>query len=293
MNRERWGTYSVNDHMAAQPFVADVLMYDRLVIPRPPEHSRAVWAQNGWDPDRLDEVLAILHPGNDPAKQHAILVTWDEEAEEIFKEKARAANIMGAQANFEMSRLMLTYELLPPAPVGVIPVSVVAAYSSAAAAEGDWIPDRHTSLTLAIAHEFLAPAPNDRSYLDNLKDAVSLADDTEFREKRARMYEWQEGIIRTGISDANALLEMEQSIRDYNAATQRAVRDVYTKFAFTLVPIALTALAGPLAPLVGLGGIANLVRFWIYDRRPKIEAGESQVAAMFSDVRQDLGWGRP
>jgi hypothetical protein len=189
------------------------------------------------DPDRLDDVLNVLRPGNDPAKQHAIPVTWDEEAEEIFKEKARAAHIMTAQANYEMSRQLLTYELLPQAPEGVIPVSVVAAYSSAEAAEGDWIQDRHKSLNLAIAHEFLTPAPNDRSYLDNLKDAVSLADDAQFREKRAKM------------SDANALLEMEQYIRDYNAATQRAVRDVYRKFAFTLIPIALNAFAGPLAPL--------------------------------------------
>jgi hypothetical protein len=36
MGRERWGTFSVKDHTGDQSFVADVLMCDRLIIPRPP-----------------------------------------------------------------------------------------------------------------------------------------------------------------------------------------------------------------------------------------------------------------
>lgn len=34
--RERWGTFSVRDHMSDAPFVSDVLLYDRLIIPVSP-----------------------------------------------------------------------------------------------------------------------------------------------------------------------------------------------------------------------------------------------------------------
>ena len=33
--REVWAAYSVRDHLGKKPFVADVMLYDRLVIPTP------------------------------------------------------------------------------------------------------------------------------------------------------------------------------------------------------------------------------------------------------------------
>ena len=36
MKTEIWGTFSVKDHLRRRPFVAEVLLYDRLMIPRPP-----------------------------------------------------------------------------------------------------------------------------------------------------------------------------------------------------------------------------------------------------------------
>jgi hypothetical protein len=58
MSRERWGAFSVRDHTFKRPFAADVLMYDRLVIPYPanPE-ERARWPENTWAPKRLDWML--------------------------------------------------------------------------------------------------------------------------------------------------------------------------------------------------------------------------------------------
>jgi hypothetical protein len=37
MTIELWGTFAVRDHLVARAFVADVLLYDRLVIPTLPE----------------------------------------------------------------------------------------------------------------------------------------------------------------------------------------------------------------------------------------------------------------
>jgi hypothetical protein len=69
---ERWGSLSVNDHVDTQALVANVLLYDRLVVPIMTEQvdrdERAYWISRGWDPDlqqrRLEtlEDLAIRRP---------------------------------------------------------------------------------------------------------------------------------------------------------------------------------------------------------------------------------------
>lgn len=75
MKVELWGTFSVRDHLRRRPFVADVLLYDRLVIPRPPmpeeeprepgeENQVARWRREGWKPGRLDRLLDILREGD-------------------------------------------------------------------------------------------------------------------------------------------------------------------------------------------------------------------------------------
>lgn len=68
---ELWGTFSVKDHLRKRPFAAEVLVYDRLVMPRPPtsdeepcgpgEQSEVTrWGVNNWKPGRLKKLLPIL-----------------------------------------------------------------------------------------------------------------------------------------------------------------------------------------------------------------------------------------
>ena len=58
--RERWGTFSVRDHMTDAPFVSDVLLYDRLVIPVPPtdKSQDKFWAK--FKPQQQKACLDIL-----------------------------------------------------------------------------------------------------------------------------------------------------------------------------------------------------------------------------------------
>ena len=60
---ELWGTFSVRDHLRERPFLAEVLLYDRLVIPIPPTEEHVEWErweQNNWNPQRLKELLPVL-----------------------------------------------------------------------------------------------------------------------------------------------------------------------------------------------------------------------------------------
>ena len=63
MALQLWGTYSVADHCTAFPFVADMLLYDRLIVPVPPEGDGAEWqrwVEKQWKPDRQRTLLAEL-----------------------------------------------------------------------------------------------------------------------------------------------------------------------------------------------------------------------------------------
>jgi hypothetical protein len=75
MKLEQWGTFSVKDHLKPRAFVAEVLLFDKLVIPRPAtanelyadsqavplrEDQRDRWFRHGWNPDRQRELLDIL-----------------------------------------------------------------------------------------------------------------------------------------------------------------------------------------------------------------------------------------
>jgi uncharacterized membrane protein len=45
MSIERWGAFSVVDHKDARKLAADVLLYDRLVLPTPMDWDRERWVK--------------------------------------------------------------------------------------------------------------------------------------------------------------------------------------------------------------------------------------------------------
>ncbi|HEX2746014.1 MAG TPA: hypothetical protein VHN16_16650 [Streptosporangiaceae bacterium] len=49
MTRQIWGCYSVADHLERRAFVADLLLYDRLVVPTPSADDLDRWDKQ-WDP---------------------------------------------------------------------------------------------------------------------------------------------------------------------------------------------------------------------------------------------------
>src|SRR4051794_5790277 len=61
--RELWGTFSVRDHCEERPFVADVMLYDRLIVPVPSdstEWERWQHPDQDWDPARQKRLLDVF-----------------------------------------------------------------------------------------------------------------------------------------------------------------------------------------------------------------------------------------
>jgi hypothetical protein len=70
MTASLWGTFSVVDHLRRQPFVADVLLYDQLVVPIPSDEAEAArWSARHRQPDLQKELLEILG-------SHVVPVPW-------------------------------------------------------------------------------------------------------------------------------------------------------------------------------------------------------------------------
>jgi hypothetical protein len=62
VSRQLWGCYAVNDHLQENAFVADVLLFERLVIPVPPHDDPEAlrpWKEY-WQPDEQQKLLDIL-----------------------------------------------------------------------------------------------------------------------------------------------------------------------------------------------------------------------------------------
>src|SRR5580700_8177567 len=143
--RERWGAFSVRDHVSDAPFVSEVLLYDRLIIPVPADDSLAevTWANNKWHPDLLHECLDVLKVKTEHVDGLALTVPWDASKEERFKSRMSMAAALATQQRFpeqpyytdpfEMTRMLLKDEFRPALPPGVSKAWTVAAYPSAEA----------------------------------------------------------------------------------------------------------------------------------------------------------------
>jgi hypothetical protein len=295
MAKQVWGTFSVKDHLNPGAFVTEVMLYDRLVLPVPPDDGeRARWEKNGWDPARLDVLLGILG-------ERVVRVKWDDRRRAAWRSRFEAGGVVAQETPdyaFATSRTELT-EGLPPHVTGV---QAVPSYSS--------LEEAQTELGLRssgqeallpggaavsiLAHEFLAPDdPADRN--DNcLRIAVEIASTPPYRRKRAEFWRWlreffddgnmcHPSAIRDAVEDMEALLEEQREI-----VRKTGVKTV-AKYAFAIGGSAASlAAAGPTA-LAFAGCFVSFGGF-LADRLIT-EPEKPRQVALLHDVRKHFGWG--
>ncbi len=234
MSRERWGTFSVADHLQPRAFVAEVMLYDRLVVPYPPtQEERQKWTEHSWEPGLLQRKLDIL--GEDIVMR----APWDEWRQRAYQSRiaiARGVNFDGkivveAQSKVDayyMTRTVLALDCRPELPRGITKVWAMAAYPSVFAYQEDTAQatdeEKREKLAIVLTHQFLVPENPDLSDDEMLKQAVELARRDDFREKRATLNRWQEDIIEQDIPPDKAAEEMEEYLRQYNNVVQKAHR---------------------------------------------------------------------
>jgi hypothetical protein len=296
MTRERWGTFSVIDHINASAFVPEILLYDRLVIPVPcSDEDRVRWTNNGWKPDLLEERLETLG-------DIAIEARWDEELQKMFNARmgavkydvAQTVNAVREALPYQVTRMILAEKPIH-LPEGVAHAVVVAAYQSEHDFKGDFLlkdaSDEGAQLGLLLGQKIAIPDidGDDKEVLLRVKD---LATSEDFKRKRRKLYEWQEDILGKRIVPDTAIGEMNKLVDEYNDCVQKATKKVYFNFAFTLGAVALGITGAALGSPLALGSaFMAITKFALLDRKAEVKAtDECKPAAMFHDVKKTLGW---
>jgi hypothetical protein len=291
MSFERWGSISVDDHVDTQALVANILLYDRLVIPvmsgQADRDERGYWISKGWDP-------ALQSKRIDQLEELAVPRPWSKTRREAFR--TRVEQLKAEQHDAEaidhkhITRMILAQEKVLNKPPGVDGVKVVAAYNSAAALNRDFpVTDAKSHLAAQaylLTRKLAVPDLADQEVL--LREAIKLSKDADFGAKRGDLFDWQELAFAKQWSPEETLQRLSEMTARYNAKVKEATGTVRWKFAFTLFGIGLGfATGGPIG--AGAAAALSLVQFAKLDRKPAIEAGSTQPAAMFHDIETHLG----
>ncbi len=246
-----WGCYSVADHLGPRPFVADLILYDRLVIPTPADDDRERWEHNGWNPDKLDRLLGILGP-------FAERIEWSYDLRNGWEESYRGSPSQSTElaadvrpSAFQASRMVLSDHLAERAQseVGtiinakdVVDVRGVAVFGSPDRFDRQWrwtwvrpFPRRDVVVKPGEIWEAGAPlppmpeerakvvvtrlaVPDDKSSSDEevLKRTVDYVSRRDVRENRAQLHEIIGWLDEEGASTETMVKEMTWLIEALN-----------------------------------------------------------------------------
>jgi hypothetical protein len=313
--RELWGTFSVRDHTESRPFVAEVMLYDRLVIPVPPPGARDFWAapEQGWNPDRQERVLKVLRAKRDDEPPLVHEVEWNDIRRSVYKENKITAASAGQRQmdGFQLTadQLIEDAEVLEARNRDGEGARVVSAYVSrknlaeevdvTEVAESDLADPlaREEKLAIAVGRSFLVPDdpsdpsdPSEERDLDLLERAVRLARKQSFRQQRAAYNDWVEQMVHNRLTTKTAVDKMARLLEEYQAAVRREKIETRVEQAFLVVGTGVTV-GGHFFPPLWIAGV--LLAPARYAFRDKFQGPEPpKAAAMFHEARNELKLGR-
>jgi len=241
-----WGTFSVMDHMRPGAFLSQVVMYDRLLIPVPPDPDRAEtpedlkfaveqqkrWRKN-WDPERQEKLLEIL------TEEIAVPVEWNRWRHEIWAAEYEKSKPKAAQQFSEILAGWKTGEtLLQDVPAMAKGAVAVSPYDSLNDLErelgitkvstpeerlraGRGLPGELVSTI--IGQEFLVPEDPDRNEFDLLHEAVNVVCGTDYRKHRTEYHAAQQSFIEGGKTDLESITEAVKEMAQHLTAMHEIV----------------------------------------------------------------------
>jgi len=297
MSKQVWGAFSVKDHCEPRAFVAEVMLYDRLVIPVPPDEAeRKRWHENAWDPDRLDRLLAILG-------ERARPINWDQQRRERWKTRFDARADIAANTP-DWAFMATRTELMQGLPPHVTGVQAITNYTSVRELENDLglKPDATDAMNYPggaavaiLGHEFFLPDDSRWTHEELLKEAVELSSDRSSQRKRASFWRWQREFFNDqGITDQTAIQEAVEEMRDLLEEEKSVIlkKRVHTttQFAFLAGSVLLAIFGGPLSP-VGIGGAFISVGRFVTDKYlGSTPDSKDKPVSLVHDARKHFGW---
>jgi hypothetical protein len=327
MGNELWGTFAVDDHLRRRAFVAEAVLFDRLLIPSPPQGDKEQygdWVRSGWQPDRLLEIrkrlgdMAIPVPWSKELRQDwhtqyssgyrgTRLAQLGSDAATDIGDIKRAvtrgviADVLSrpfsASADPEVYAQIQALDIDPTSePEVVVGYGSLARYRSDTRAENAatavQAPAREGDATLFVTWDFLVPEDSALSDTDLLMKAVALNSKEEFRDSRRRFHEWRRRLAQRGASVDQTRSEMQRCLKVFNEIVAKERRRTRR-----LTALQAVAAAAPLADFIhmGVGLVAGVALTGLSIGADKwlphynVGARES-VAALIHDSREAFGW---
>lgn len=301
MTIERWGSLSVADHNDVAALTANVLLYDRLVLPmfteanqRQGQTELEYWQNAGWNPD-------LQQKRKEQLGELAIACAWDDAQRYTFSNRFAAASQMNEEVSGEMiTRTLLTenqdqYEF----PKGVSHADIFVAYHSQQDAQ-DEIPfteadpqylGPEAQVGILLAHEFDIPAIDEPEIA--LREAIGLGKESEFRKKRAELYNFQMTCLQRGMKPKAIVAELRELNQELADFMQKQKIATYKRTGFMLAQVSLGIIGGTFFhPLAAVGGLLSIWQFAAFDAIPSTDV-PSRLApvAGFYDINKSVGVG--
>jgi hypothetical protein len=302
MARRLWGCYSVADHLEPRAFVADLLLYDRLVVPVPSKDDLARWEER-WDPARQQRLLAILGTYAERMEWSAPLRDrW----EEMCSPAAPALDIDESAPDpdrpFELTRRVISEQLRAKA-AEEGDVRGVAVYAKPDRFDRDWHltgkfpfvrwtarvapgPLREAANTLPAEQQDLAKVVVTRLVIPDdglddeeaLKRTVDLVSRDDVAERRAAFHELLGSLGAEGVRTDAVVGEVEDLLEGLNESVKRHTSAQLARVAVHCLTLA-QGIAGLWAPPVALAagptavaGEALIRRRWVIPDEPSRDA---------------------
>jgi len=270
---ERWGALSVADHNDLPALVANVMLYDRLVMPMYTEaddrDEQAYWQAHQWHPELQAKRRQQLG-------ELVIECAWDQQRRQSYQSRYQAALQMDAEANGEdITRWLLTEESEYQLPSGVHHADVFVAYNSMAKAQDDLATKQVEPMGLGedekvavlISHDI--GIPNIAEPEVALTETIALARESEFKQKRADLYDFQMSCLHRGMSAKAIVAELKDRNTELIEYLKQQKFPLYKKTGFLLAGTTLALAAGAFAePLGAVGGLLSLWQFAALDSTP-------------------------
>ena len=313
---ELWATFSVKDHCTPGAFVAEVLLYDHLLIPVVPMRRDGLssdeaseewkrWKDNGWDPARLNQLVAILG-------EHATPIPWTKALQQQWQAHMDSANGPNATPvaeevrQFRSNGYIMTGTVLERfAPRMAQTVVAVSQYRSLEELQGA-TPIRRIdgppsplpagSLLAVLGYELLVPEDPDRGDFQLLTEAVEVGSDPTYREKRKQLYLWQQEFVDSDkLTDAQsiktAVEQMNDLVSDLKKATgkQKVWKGVKSLFSFLKMGEKVAEFVEPVGAKAFDASLS--IGDFVLDRIEPCMPGDAAtpVAALLLDAQKRLG----
>jgi hypothetical protein len=284
MAREVWGTYSVKDHLAPRAFLADLMFYDRLVLPVPLPGEEDKWKD--WNPKRQGAFISVLEEAKRVKTVPWKVDTWD---------RAKAAGEAGKDA-FLYTRTRLVADI----PKSVRGVTVVPTYSyldelveDSGLKQVEQAPLGTGDAIAALQFEFLAPEIDGPVGPDHLNSILEYTSTREHERARAAFWHWQRDFFSNDvITDQEtidaAVTEIQDLIADLRKASHWKGIKTRSQYLFLAGSVLLGILAGPLTP-VAVGGVVLSVGSFALDKAADAATKDAvPLAALFAPDERSL-----